>query len=146
MKKICTFVLLFSLFFSSPVYAESTLVSGQNKTAQINIVFDEVFSFFEKLRLAGLDYFTGVRDKAKTRLNIGTLPSSPKMNLGHAGEVPEKDFKRGDVELDNPLDYPVYIGSSSLVAIFSNKSLFYITSILLTLIIIRSVLIRIKYS
>lgn len=146
MRAVIFSLFLFSLL-ASPLYAQEVPATEERKeTAQIAVVFDEMFLYFESLRLRGAEYFIKTRDAARTRLKIGIPPKSPSMDLGVAAERPEKEFKQDGVELDNPLDYPIYIGASSLATLFSNKTLFYVTIILLTLIIIRSIIVRIKYS
>lgn len=149
MKKVvstiaCCLLLVVGVATHSFAQEEKTL---QKKLgAQIGIVFDEIYVRLEIFREKGAKYFIKIKEQKKAALGIGDLPRSPKMELGVAAEVPEKEMDKQYVELDNPLDYPIYIGASSMATLFSNRAVFYITLILLILIIVRAILIRIKYS
>lgn len=142
---LCSF--LVTSLFVGQVHAQEVSAPTQKKlTAQIGIVFDEVYLRLEAFRIKGAAYFLKIRDEKKAALGIGDLPKSPRMDLGVAAEVPEKEMGKQYIELDNPLDYVWYLGASSLASLFANKAVFYITLILLILITIRTILIRIKYS
>lgn len=147
LSTLCLCSLLVASLFVGQVHAQEAGAQNQKKlTAQIGIVFDEVYLRLEAFRIKGAAYFLKIRDEKKAALGIGDLPKSPRMDLGVATEVPEKEMAKQYIELDNPLDYVVYVGASSMATLFGNKSVFYITLILLILIIIRTILIRIKYS
>lgn len=141
------FLILFifapSVFAQTPQTPVAVEVSAQEKFSveTVKVWLAEAFVTTESFRLKQSEYFTTMRETKKAELQIDVLPELGAEDITDvAGTEPVAAPKKST--LQNPLEYGVYILSISLATLFTNKVIFYISSILFSIIVFRFIVSR----
>lgn len=132
-----------SAFAQTPQAPVAVEVSTQEKFSveTVKVWLAEAFVTTEIFRLKQAEYFTAMRETKKAELQIDVLPELGADSITDvAGTQPAPLPQKSG--LQNPLEYGAYILSISLATLFTNKVIFYITSVLLSIILFRFIVSR----
>ncbi|HEY0979990.1 MAG TPA: hypothetical protein VGE18_01120 [Candidatus Paceibacterota bacterium] len=130
---------------TAPAQAPAAPVEAPAKTGtteKIKLWFAEAFATTEVFRLKQAKHFTEMRDAKNAQLKIDEVPEiDENITTGTAGinPAPRSQTATG---LQNPLEYGSYILSISLASLFNNQVIFYLSSALLAIIILRFIVSR----
>lgn len=116
--------------------------SKKFSTEKVKEWLTEAFATTEVFRLKQAKHFTEMRDQKRAQLKIDEVPEiDENITTGTAGinPVPGAQTNTG---WQNPLEYGAYILSISLASLFNNQVIFYLSSALLTVIILRFIVSR----
>ncbi|MFZ4500303.1 MAG: hypothetical protein ACOYMZ_02255 [Minisyncoccia bacterium] len=109
---------------------------------KVKVWLAEAFATTEVFRLKQSAHFVQLREEKKAVLKIDEVPEiEENITTGTAGinPAPRPATSSG---LQNPLEYGAYILSISLASLFSNQVIFYLSSALLSVIILRFIVSR----
>jgi len=145
---LLTSFLVFSLVVPAVTLAQTTTPpapTDQQSATGFNVEsvkawFSKTHAKIEVFRKKQSVYFVAMREEYREKLNIGTPAKDPIIDIGIGADIEKKDAASS--ALDNPLDYIKYIFAISMASMFTNTLVFYISTLLLTLIILRFVISR----
>ncbi len=115
----------------------------EESTNPVTKVLAKVFNITEPIRTTYATYFANLRDTVKTRIGIavGTRVGE-KVTDAFLSEVPAAPIEKTDTpteqnKFDNPIDYLTLIFASGMATLLGNQPLFYITLVLLIIMLIK---------
>ncbi len=115
----------------------------EESTNAVTGILAKVFRVTEPIRTKYATYFADLRDTVKTRIGIaiGTRVGE-KVTDAFLSEVPAAPAEKTDTPsekkgFDNPLDYLTLIFASGMATLLGNQPLFYITAILIIIMLIK---------